>query len=67
LEYEKSEINFHRSGNFISVQMIEGKIKLSTTQQCGILNKGSLITIHGNMQHSFLAVEESVLLLTIAL
>ena len=63
----QSEINFHQSGNVISVQLLEGKINFQTQNESVMLSKGSLITIHEDMQHTLIAIEESVFLLTVAI
>jgi len=63
----QSEINFHQSGNVISVQLLEGKINFQTQNESVMLSKGSLITIHEDTQHSLIAIEESVFLLTVAI
>jgi hypothetical protein len=63
----QSEINFNQSGNVISVQLLEGKINFQTQSESVILSKGSLITIHEDTQHTLIAIEESVFLLTVAI
>ncbi len=61
------EINFHQSGNMISVQLLEGKVNFQTEDQSVMLEKGSLLTLHENMKHTLIAIEESVFLLTVAI
>src|SRR3977135_2202742 len=56
--HEQSEINFHQSGNMISVQLLEGKVNFQTRKQSVMLKKGSLLTIHEDMKHTLIAVEE---------
>jgi len=65
--HEQSEINFHQSGNMISVQLLEGKVNFQTKKQSVMLKKGSLLTIHEDMKHTLIAVEESIFLLTVAI
>jgi quercetin dioxygenase-like cupin family protein len=61
--HKKMEINFHQSGNIISVQIIEGKVNFQSL----MLKKGSLLTLHEDTKHTLYAIEESVILLTITL
>ena len=64
---ERAEINFHQSGNLISMQLLEGDLNLQTENQSILLRKGSLLTLHEPMKHTLIAMSESVLLLTIAI
>jgi quercetin dioxygenase-like cupin family protein len=61
--HKKMEINFHQSGNVISIQIIEGKVHFQSL----ILKKGSLLTLHEDTKHTLHAIEESVILLTVTL
>ncbi len=63
----QTEINFHQSGNQISVQLMEGSANFQTDSQSVMLKKGSLLTIHEEMKHTLIAIEESVFLLTVAI
>ena len=65
--HEQSEINFHESGNMISLQLLEGKVNFQTKKQSVMLGKGSLLTFHEDMKHTLIAVEESVFLLIVAI
>lgn len=62
----QTEINFHQSGNMVSVQLIEGVVNFQTEKQSVMLKKGSLLTFQADMRHTLIAIEESVFLLTIA-
>jgi quercetin dioxygenase-like cupin family protein len=62
----QSEINFHQSGNLVSVRLIEGEVNFQTKEQSVMLKKGNLLTFHANLRHTLIAIEESVFLLTIA-
>jgi quercetin dioxygenase-like cupin family protein len=64
--HAQKEVNFHQSGNLVSVQIIEGKVDFQTENQSVIFKKGCLLTFHENIKHSLKAVEDSVFLLTIA-
>jgi quercetin dioxygenase-like cupin family protein len=63
--HEQTEINFHESGNLISVQMIEGNVNFQTEERSVMLKKGNLLTCHEDTSHTLIAIEESVCLLTI--
>jgi quercetin dioxygenase-like cupin family protein len=62
----QTEINFHQSGNLVTVQLIEGKMYFQTEKQSVMLKRGSLLTFHADLRHTLIAIEESVFLLTIA-
>jgi len=63
--HKKSEINFHQSGNLFSVQLIKGELNFKTDSQSVILKNGALLSVHEDMKHTLIAIEESVFLLTI--
>jgi quercetin dioxygenase-like cupin family protein len=65
--HEMAEISFHQSGNTISVQLLEGYLNFQTANQSVLLKKGSLLTLHEAMKHTLIAMDESVILLTIAI
>src|SRR5450432_3870201 len=44
--HEQNEMDFHRSPNPISIQIIEGKINFKTEQESVIMEKGNLLTCH---------------------
>jgi len=62
--HKKSEVNFHQSGNLICIQLIEGELKFKTDSQSVILKKGALLSVHEDMKHNLIAIEQSVFLLT---
>ncbi|MHA4812240.1 cupin domain-containing protein [Flavitalea flava] len=62
----KSELNFHPSGNLLSVQILTGSAKLFTAKKTVMLKTIGLLTLHDEAQHSLIALEESVILLTMA-
>jgi quercetin dioxygenase-like cupin family protein len=64
--HDKMEMNFRQTNNLISVQLIEGKMNFQTEKQSGTLNKGSLLALHEDLQHTLIAIEKSIFLLTIA-
>jgi quercetin dioxygenase-like cupin family protein len=63
---DQAEINFHHSGNLASVQLLEGFVNFKTENNTVILKKGSLLTFHDKVEHTMIAGEESVILLTIS-
>jgi len=62
-----AEMNFHECSNTISVQVIEGEISFQTHNQSIHLTTGALLSCHEEYHHTLTAVEETVLLLTIAI
>ena len=65
--HEQTEMNFLQSGNVISIQLIEGKLNFQTEKQSAMLRKGGLLTLHEDMKHTLIAIEESVFLLTVSI
>jgi quercetin dioxygenase-like cupin family protein len=51
--HEQTEMNFHQSGNMISVQIIEGSVTIQTDKKSELLKKGSLLTLHEETKHTF--------------
>jgi len=64
---EQTEMNFHQSGNMMSVQIIEGSVNIQTDKKTEQLKKGCLLTLHEETKHTLIAMEKSVFLLTIAI
>lgn len=65
--HKNGEINFKQSGNVLSVQLLEGNLNFKTGNKSILLKKGSLLTLHKNLSHTLIALDESVLLLTISI
>jgi hypothetical protein len=63
--HERTEVNFFKSKDSITFQIIEGKLKFYTRKESGILNKGQLLTLLENTEYNLTTIEETVLLLTI--
>lgn len=57
----------HQARLPITVHVVKGKIKFSVNQKDYDLAEGDLICLDGNIPHSFLALEKSVLRLTMSL
>ncbi len=64
--HDKTEMKTHVVQGTISVQVIEGKIKFITDQQSVEINKQQIVTLHANIPHSVVALEETIFLLTTA-
>jgi quercetin dioxygenase-like cupin family protein len=60
-----AEMKSHTADGIISVQIIDGKIKFNTENQPIELDEGQMVTLHKGIQHSILAMEETVFLLTL--
>jgi quercetin dioxygenase-like cupin family protein len=64
--HEGTEINFSRSNESVTFQVIEGKIKFITREESVDLNKGQLLTLHGKRKYSLSCMEDTAFLLTIS-
>lgn len=56
----------HTANGIISVQVVEGHISFTATQQTAELTKGQMLALHEKIPHSVTAIEESFFLLTLA-
>lgn len=61
-----AEINFRQSDNLISLQLLKGKLEFQAEKETAVLEQGHLLTLHENIQHSLVAISETIFLLTIA-
>lgn len=61
-----NEMKMHLAEGPISIQIIEGKIKFTAGNESTILHKKQLLTLNENIKHGLIAIEETILLLTIA-
>ncbi|HXS36756.1 MAG TPA: hypothetical protein VN721_08650 [Flavipsychrobacter sp.] len=61
-----TEMKTHIAQGTISVQVIEGKIKFITEQQSVEIDEQQIVTLHANIPHSVIAIEETIFLLTTA-
>lgn len=59
-----AELKRHQAQGIISVQVLEGKMKFVTDEETVERATGEMLTLHENIPHSVLAVEETVFLLT---
>jgi len=60
-----AEINFCQSGNLFSLQLLEGKLMFHTENKEIMLEQGHILTLHENLEHSLVAISETIFLLTI--
>lgn len=59
-----NEIKMHQSEGPISVYVIDGLLQFNTEKESVILKKGQLLTLHENIKHGLIAMEETTFLLT---
>jgi len=64
LLHDDTEVNSFQSGDSLTLQMIEGKIKLITPAKTVILNYDQLLTLNDKTKFRLTSLEESVLLFT---
>ena len=64
--HKGTEISSFHSGDSITFQIIEGKLKFQSHRKSVILDKGHLLTLHEKMKYRLTSSEETVFLLTIA-
>lgn len=60
-----AEMAKHTANGHISIQVIEGQIKLTTDLQSVELSKGQMLALHERIPHSVLAIKETFFLLTL--
>lgn len=65
--HENAEMKTHKTNGVISVQVLKGKINFVVATQTTVLEKGQMIALHENIEHSVFAVQECFVLLTIAM
>lgn len=58
-------IDFRQSDNLISLQLLEGDSEFRTINKTVELKQGNLLTLHENIEHSLVAISETIFLLTI--
>ena len=62
--HKGNEMKMHQSEGPISLQILEGKLKFIAEDMPVVLTKGQLITLHENITHGLIAIEETTFLLT---
>lgn len=65
--HQNAELKPHHANGIVTVQVLEGRINFSTEQKTVSLEKGQMIVLHENIEHSVKALTESFFLLTITL
>lgn len=60
-----AEMKTHTADGIISIQVIDGRMKFNADNRSVELNKGQILALHEGIQHSVLAVEETLFLLTL--
>ncbi len=62
---DKTEISSFQSDDSVTIQLLEGKLRLHTGKESVILDKGHFITITEKVKYQLTPLEETVFLLTI--
>ncbi len=63
--HKDAEMIKHTAAGLISVEVLEGKMIFKTENNSINLGKGKMLALHEGIQHSVLAQEETIFLLTI--
>ena len=63
--HKDAEMKKHIADGIISVQILEGQIQFTTSEQTVELTKGQMLTLHKGIPHSVQAKEETIFLLTL--
>ena len=61
-----AEMKKHKSEGIISIQVLDGLMEFKTDARGTKLSTGNMVTLHENIPHSVLAVEDTTFLLTMA-
>lgn len=61
--HQGAEFKKNTVSGIISVQVLEGRIRFETDQESMERSKAQMVTLHENIPHNIIAVEESVFLL----
>jgi hypothetical protein len=61
----QTEVKSFQSGDSVTLQVIEGRMKFHTALETVILNKGQLLSLRDKTRFSMTTLEESAFLLTI--
>jgi quercetin dioxygenase-like cupin family protein len=62
---ENAELKTHTANGNVIIQVLEGEINFKTDLHSTLLEKGQMIVLQANIQHSVVAIIESFFLLTI--
>lgn len=55
----------HTANGIINLQVIEGKILFQTDDESNEMNIGNILVLHEGIEHSVMAIEDSIFLLTL--
>lgn len=64
--HDKTEIPMHRADGQISLQVLEGSLRVHTDAQAITLGEGELLALHAEIPHAIEAICESAFLLTLS-
>ena len=64
--HRKTEIPMHRADGQLSLQVIQGSLRVHTDAQAITLGKGELLALHAEIPHAIEAMRESAFLLTLS-
>jgi quercetin dioxygenase-like cupin family protein len=63
--HQGAEINRHAAAGILNIQVLTGRILINTDIQSVDLEQGQILTLHKNIIHSVIAIEETFFLLTL--
>ena len=64
--HSKTEIPMHSADGQLSLQVIQGSLRVRTDAQVVTLKKGELLALHAEIPHAIEAMRESAFLLTLS-
>jgi quercetin dioxygenase-like cupin family protein len=64
--HDKTEIPMHRADGQLSLQVLEGSLRVSTESQAVTLGRGELLVLHAETPHAIQAIDEAAFLLTLS-
>ncbi len=64
---ENAELKAHIANGNIIIQVLEGEINFKTDLHSSLLDKGQMVALQSNINHSVVAILESFFLLTICM
>ena len=65
--HKDAEMAKHTANGTISIQILEGQMRLTTNEQTIDLGRGQMLVLHEGIEHSVYATEETVFLLTLTI
>ncbi len=63
--HKDAEMIEHKADGIISLQLLEGEILCRDNEQSFNLGEGQMLALHEGVRHSIVAIEESIMLLTL--